>query len=138
LKPIAYGGARRTVNGRIIAVGEAAGQVKTTTGGGIFYGLLCSEIAVAKLTQALKNGKDLTDYDLTWHSALVSELDIGVHLRKIASSLDDRDIENLFDFVKKHRFWVDLLVPRINFDYHSSFIYFCLKSFGSLLKLPKE
>ena len=138
LKPIAYGGAKRTVNGKIIAVGEAAGQVKTTTGGGIFYGLLCSEIAVTKLSQTLKNGKDLADYDITWHSALASELDIGLHLRKIASTLADKDIENLFDFVKKHRFWVDLLVPRINFDYHSSFIYFCLKSFGSLLKLPTE
>jgi len=138
LKPIAYGGAKRTAKDKILAVGEAAGQVKTTTGGGIFYGLLCSEIAVDKMSQTLKNGKDLADYDLTWHSALASELDIGMNLRKIASTLKDEDIENIFEFVKKHRFWVDLLVPRINFDFHSSFIYFCLKSFGSLLKMPVE
>ncbi|MBN2619671.1 NAD(P)/FAD-dependent oxidoreductase [candidate division WOR-3 bacterium] len=138
LKPIAYGGVKRSVKGKILAVGEAAGQVKTTTGGGIFYGLLCSEIAVDKIFQTLNNGKDLTDYDLTWHSALASELDIGIRLRKIANKLSNKDIENLFDFVKKHRFWVDLLVPRLNFDYHSNFIYFCLKSFGSLIKLPKE
>ena len=112
--------------------------MKTTTGGGIFYGFLCSEIAVDKLTGTLRDGKDLRDYEVTWHSALASELDIGVRLRKIASTLKNKDIENLFDFVKKHRFWVDLLVPRINFDYHSSFIYFCLKSFSSLLKMPVE
>lgn len=138
LKPIAYGSVKRSVKGRILAVGEAAGQVKTTTGGGIFYGLLCSEIAVDKLSQTLQSGKDLSDYDLVWHSALASELDIGIRLRKIADTLTDHDIENLFDFVKKHRFWVDLLVPRINFDFHSNFIYFCLKSFGSLIKIPKD
>jgi geranylgeranyl reductase family protein len=138
LKPIAYGGAKRTVKDRILTVGEAAGQVKTTTGGGIFYGLLCSEIAVDKLTSTLREGKDLMDYEITWRSALTSELDIGLRMRKTAGMLKNKDIENLFDFVKKHRFWVDLLVPRINFDFHSNFIFFCMKSFDSLLKVPTE
>jgi geranylgeranyl reductase family protein len=136
LKPIAYGSVKRSVKGNILALGEAAGQVKTTTGGGIFYGLLCSEIAVDKLTKTIKNGCSLNDYELAWHSALVSEFDIGKRLRKIARTLDDEKIENLFNFVKKNRFWVELLVPRIDFDYHSNFIFFCLKSFGLMSKAP--
>ncbi len=137
IKPIAYGPIKHCVKGNILAVGEAAGQVKTTTGGGIFYGLLCSEIAVHKLTQVLKNRGDLHDYEIAWRSALISELDIGKHLRNIAVKLSDREIETLFSFVKKNRFWVELLVSRINFDYHSNLIYFCLKSFGAFLKLPE-
>ncbi len=137
LKPIAYGPIKRSVRGNIMAVGEAAGQVKTTTGGGIFYGLLCSEIAVDKLTSTLKNGRSLNDYEITWRSALTSELDIGKQVRIIAGRLSDREIENIFTFVKKHRFWVEMLLSRIDFDYHSNLVYFCLKSFSSFLKLPK-
>lgn len=136
IKPIAYGPAKKSVKGRIIAVGEAAGQVKTTTGGGIFYGLLCSEIAVEKLTKNLKNNGNLNDYELTWRSTLISELDIGIRMREIATQLSDQNIEDLFTFVKRHKFWVEMLVPRINFDFHSNLIYFCLKSFGALLRFP--
>lgn len=136
IKPIAYGPAKKSVYGRIITVGEAAGQVKTTTGGGIFYGLLCSEIAVEKLTKNLKSNGSLNDYELTWRSTLISELDIGIRMREIATQLTDRKIEDLFTFVKKHRFWVEMLVPRINFDFHSNLLYFCLKSFGALLRFP--
>lgn len=138
IKPIAYGPIEKSTSGCILAVGEAAGQVKTTTGGGIFYGLLCSEIAVDKLTKTLRDGYSLNDYEITWRSALVSELDIGRNLRSIAAKLSDHDIENLFSFVKQNKFWVELLVPRINFDYHSNFIFFCLKSFGHLLGLKNK
>ena len=136
MKPIAYGPAAKSVYGRILTVGEASGQVKTTTGGGIFYGLLCSEIAVDKLAKNLKNNGSLNDYELTWRSTLISELDIGIRMREIATQLSDQKIEDLFTFVKKHRFWVEMLVPRIHFDFHSNLIYFCLKSFGALLRFP--
>lgn len=138
IKPITYGAVKRSVKENILAVGEAAGQIKTTTGGGIFYGLLCSEIAVDKLTDTLKKGSSLSDYETTWRSALTSELDIGKLLRKMAVRFTDKDIENLFSFVKKNRFWVQLLVPRINFDYHSNVIFFCLKSFASLLQMTLD
>jgi len=137
VKPIAYGPIKHSVKGNILAVGEAAGQVKTTTGGGIFYGLLCSEIAALRLINVFNNSGSLLDYEVIWRSALISELDIGKHLRNIAVKLDDKEIENLFSFVKRNRFWVELLVSRINFDYHSNLIYFCLKSFGAFLKLPE-
>ena len=138
IKPIAFGPVRKSIHGKIIALGEAAGQIKTTTGGGIFFGLLCSEIAVEKLVKVIKEHGSLDDYELTWRSVLASEIDIGIRLRRIAGQLNNDEIEALFDFVKKHRFWVDLLIPRIDFDYHSNFIFFCLKSFGSLLKIPED
>jgi len=47
---ITYGGIPlnplpKTYRERMIAVGDAAGQVKPTTGGGIYYGLLCADMA---------------------------------------------------------------------------------------------
>ena len=39
---------------RVLVVGDAAGQVKPTTGGGIYYGLICADIAANTLYKALK------------------------------------------------------------------------------------
>lgn len=136
IKKIAHGPVKRSVRGNVLSVGEAAGQIKTTTGGGIFYGLLCAEIAADKLVSTMKQARRLNDYDITWRSALISELDIGMQLRSIARDMTDDDIENIFTFVKKNRIWVDLLLPRIDFDFHSNALYFCMKSFGTLLKKP--
>uniref|UniRef100_A0A7V3RIN6 NAD(P)/FAD-dependent oxidoreductase n=1 Tax=candidate division WOR-3 bacterium TaxID=2052148 RepID=A0A7V3RIN6_UNCW3 len=134
-KPIAYGPIKKSVQDRIIVVGEAAGQVKTTTGGGIFTGLLCADIAINYLEQALKKNRPLDGYEVEWRSALSGEFEVGKKIRRIASSINDRTLEHLFSFVKHNRFWVDLLIPKINFDYHSDFLLYCLKSFIPLLKI---
>lgn len=134
VKPIAYGPVERSVHHRIAAVGEAAGQIKTTTGGGIAFGLLCSEILCDKLHQAFKNGDHLQDYNLEWHSVLMSEINIGYKTRQMAEKLDDLRLENLFNFVKKNRFWVNTLMPRVHFDHHTDLLYYCLETFRFLLK----
>ena len=135
LKPIAYDPVVPSVNGRVLAVGEAAGQVKATTGGGIFFGLLCSDIAVDKLTTTLRGKYVLNEYEIAWQNALHSELRIGTELRKIAGTLDDKTIEDLFQFMKKNRVLMKLILPRIKYDFHSNFLLDCMKSFQSLLDL---
>ena len=44
-KPIAQMPLRQSYAERVLVIGEAAGQVKATTGGGIYYGLLAARIA---------------------------------------------------------------------------------------------
>ncbi len=136
IKPIVYAPIKKSVWERILVVGEAAGQVKTTTGGGIFMGLFCADIAVDYITRSLKNGGSIYGYDIAWRSALSPEIEIGKRVRKVASKLSDRTIERLFTFVKHNRFWVDLLIPKIKFDFHSDLLFFCLKSFSHLIKTP--
>ncbi|MBE0434119.1 NAD(P)/FAD-dependent oxidoreductase [candidate division WOR-3 bacterium] len=135
VKPIACGPVKRSSKDRVLVVGEAAGQVKTTTGGGIYYGLLCAEIAADCIEKNLRSGCRLDDYEVAWRSALAAELDIGRNLRSLALKLSDQDIERLFTFAKQNRFWVELLIPRIDFDYHSDVIFYCMKSFSHLLQL---
>jgi len=43
----------KTYGDRVLVVGDAAGQVKPTTGGGIYYSLLCGEMAADTLHEAL-------------------------------------------------------------------------------------
>ncbi len=138
-KSIAHGPIKKTATRRILVVGEAAGQVKTTTGGGVHFGLLCSEIAVDKIIKTMrdKSHENMLDYETTWRSTLVSELGVGTKLRKIAASISDNQLEELFAFAKKNKFWIQLLTPRINFDYHSNMLDFCLSTFRYVLKLRK-
>ncbi|MBM3149133.1 MAG: NAD(P)/FAD-dependent oxidoreductase, partial [Chloroflexi bacterium] len=64
----------RTYANRILAVGEVAGQVKPTTGGGIYYGLLCADIAADTLSRALAtndfSASLLASYQKQWQVKL--------------------------------------------------------------------
>ena len=114
-KPIAQGLVKRTSADRVIAVGEAAGQIKTTTGGGIYYGLLGAEIASEVVNSAFKrsdlSAKFLREYDRRWKRSMAREIKLGYWARRYAGKLSDRDIESVvsviradgfFPFVRKH------------------------------------
>ncbi len=53
LRVLPLGPVSRTWTDRILAVGDAAGLVKPTTGGGIYYGLLTGHLAAEVLAEAL-------------------------------------------------------------------------------------
>ena len=55
LKVLPLAPVARTWTDRILAVGDAAGLVKPTTGGGIYYGLLSGHIAADVLSDALRD-----------------------------------------------------------------------------------
>src|SRR4030042_2677739 len=77
----------RTCSERMIAVGDAAGQVKPTSGGGIYYGLLCAEIAAETLHRALAeddlSAKRLARYERAWRKKLGGELRTGYWARTL-------------------------------------------------------
>ncbi|MQY69801.1 MAG: geranylgeranyl reductase family protein [Firmicutes bacterium] len=130
-KSIAHGPVQGSVGDRILAVGEAAGQVKTTTGGGIYYGLLCSEIAVEVLKQSFHKGdlsfRQLVKYENLWKSKLGGELRAGLWARKIMGKLSDQQIDMIFKFIRKKPKVKELMERKVKFDYHSDLISFGLK-----------
>lgn len=133
-KPIAFGTIEKSVNSRVLVVGEAAGQVKTTTGGGIFYGLLGSEIAADILTKALRGNIDcLVEYEQRWRGLLEEEIFMGQHIREIARKVDDETLDRLFNRVKRSRLLTMRIVRRINYEYHSALLSFGLKVLRPLL-----
>ena len=130
-KPIAYGPAARSAKDRVLAVGEAAGQVKTTTGGGIFYGLICSEIGTQVLKRAFHKGdlsyRQLSEYEKLWKSKLGRELRMGKLARQILGRLTDKQIDMTFKFVGERPKVKELMERKVKFDYHSDLISFGLK-----------
>jgi len=118
LKPLA-----RTYGRRLMVVGDAAGQVKPTTGGGIYYGLLCADIAADILHQALEtddlSARRLARYEEGWKRQLGWELKIGYWARKLFERLSDSKIDRIFDIVKNNGIDEALLSARdLSFDWH--------------------
>ncbi len=122
LKPLA-----RTYSDRLMVVGGAAGQVKPTTGGGIYYGLLCAEIAANNLHRALENNdlsaKSLASYEREWMRKLGRELKICYYARKFYEHLSDRQVDRVFDIIKSNGIDEALLkADDLSFDWHGKVI----------------
>lgn len=89
----------RTSGDRILAVGDAAGLVKPTTGGGIYYSLLSAGWAAAAMGDAFERGdfsaRALRAYDEMWRARLGFELRVGVWFRRLAQWLTVGDLDAL-------------------------------------------
>jgi geranylgeranyl reductase family protein len=87
---------RHTVRGNVLLVGDAAGQVKATTGGGIVFGTACAKIAARALYDHIKNGKPLGVYETRWRKEY--GLDLAMHklMHSYYSSVGDRSLDMLF------------------------------------------
>jgi digeranylgeranylglycerophospholipid reductase len=117
----------KTYAQRVVVVGDAAGQVKPTTGGGIYYGLLCAEIAAETVHQALSAGdfspKLFSQYERAWKKRLGRELRIGYLARRFYERLSDRQIDEMFRIVQANGIDETLLrSPRLSFDWHGGLI----------------
>ena len=121
VKILPLGPVRRTYANRLLAVGDAAGLVKPTTGGGIYFGLLSGRWAAETLDVALRrdqlDARRLRDYEVCWRDRLGPEIRAGLAFRTIVSRLDDNAIAALIDLAN-----VDGLVPMLkrtaNFNWH--------------------
>lgn len=96
---IPMGFSPRSVHGRILAVGDAAGQAKTTTGGGIYYGMSCADLLADALQEARVAGDFRTDrlarYDRAWKDGFREELRAGVRVRRLFEQVRDDELEEL-------------------------------------------
>lgn len=118
---------KRTYRDRVLVVGDAAGQVKPTTGGGIYYSLLASELATKVLDQALKaddlSAGNLSQYQSSWKSLLSQELETGYSARRFYEFLSDQQISSLIRQADANGVYEDLSNSSdTSFDWHSQVI----------------
>jgi geranylgeranyl reductase family protein len=121
LKILPLGPVSRTYAERLLAVGDAAGLVKPTTGGGIYYSLISGRLAAETLDEALA-ANDLREsrlrrYETEWRSRLGAEIRAGLAFRTLASRMNDRAIDAVIELAR-----VDGLVPLLrqtaDFNWH--------------------
>jgi digeranylgeranylglycerophospholipid reductase len=104
-----------TVAAGTMIVGDAAGHVKPTSGGGIYPGTLCAKIAGTVAAEAAAQAhasKDaLMAYDTRWRSEIGRELETGLRIRAGFNKLSDDDLnyiiralddQHMLDIISKY------------------------------------
>jgi flavin-dependent dehydrogenase len=94
-----------TVADRFIAVGDACGQVKPTSGGGIYPGLICAKIAGNVAAAASQEGncsaKRLGEYDKKWRAVLGRELEIGMRANRLLNKMTSSQLDEVLGILAK-------------------------------------
>ena len=94
----------RTYADRVLAVGDAAGLVKPTTGGGIYYSIVSARIAADVLSDGLRQDRldasSLARYQTMWRRRLMPEFRAQLAMRMLAQRLSDREIDALFELAQ--------------------------------------
>jgi digeranylgeranylglycerophospholipid reductase len=101
VKILPLGAVGRTYGDRMLAIGDAAGMVKPTTGGGIHYSIvsaaLAADVAVDALAADQLDAAALSAYETAWRATLAEEFEAQQELRRVAAMLSDKAIDSFFE-----------------------------------------
>jgi geranylgeranyl reductase family protein len=127
LKPLS-----KTYCKRVIVVGDAAGQVKPTTGGGVYYGMICAQLAAETLKNAFENDdfsqRSMSGYQKAWQKEIGRELRDGYIARRIYEKCSNHVIDQMFDLsLKKGLHEIINESTNIAFDWHSKAFFEIIK-----------
>ena len=82
----------RTVKGNVLVVGDAAGHIMATNGGGIPIAMVCGRIAGRTISAHLSKGTPLEMYDSGWRRAVGKELNTAFHTKTLADLVLGRNL----------------------------------------------
>ncbi len=112
----------RFVSDKVVTVGDAAGQSKPTTAGGIFSCGMGGIFAGQAIINYLETGKkaDLEEYQVKWEKKFGKEFEKQLFARKILERLDNKTINKLFESVTPEI--IKEISEKDDFDFHTSSI----------------
>lgn len=123
---------RKLYSDCLMLVGDAARQVKPTSGGGIYAGItgaqLCAQVAAAALEKDDCSAVALAPYQKVWERTLHRDLHLGFHLRRMLESFSPREVDALMAAMERPRMKA-LLLAHGDIDYMRPL-------FGRLMSLP--
>ncbi|NIM25022.1 MAG: geranylgeranyl reductase family protein [Nitrososphaeria archaeon] len=116
---------KKFVEGKTVVVGDAAGQAKPTTSGGIYTSGMGGILAGKAISKFLKSSRteDLEEYQKQWIKQFGDEFEKQLWARKILEKFDNNTINKLFDLVTPEI--IKEISETEDFDFHT----------GSILKL---
>ena len=120
------------VEGKIVTIGDAAGQAKPTTAGGIFTSGMGGVYAGQAISKFLRtnNSKELEEYQKRWIERFGKEFEKQVFARKILERLDNKTINKLFESITPDI--IKEISEKDDFDFHTSSIMKLLGMKGSI------
>ena len=107
------------VVGHTLIVGDAAGQSKPTTAGGIYTCGMGGLLAGQAIIQAIKKNDDkiLTQYEKRWLNGFEVEFNKMLLVRRLLERLDNKAIDELFAAIPQHK--LEEIATSGDFDFHS-------------------
>ncbi len=120
------------VSGNTVIVGDAAGQSKPTTAGGIYScgvgGILAGK-AISSYLES-KNPDDLKSYQKSWNQKFGKEFEKQLFARKMLERLDNPTIDKIFSAITPEM--ISDISNNDDFDFHTTAIVKMLGIKGSL------
>ena len=98
---IPLGPPKKTAANGVMLVGDAAGQVKPTSGGGIYMGAVCAKIAGEVAARASRKETTPDEYEKRWRSKVGRELAVGMMIHKSIGKLSDENLDEFIAFLNK-------------------------------------
>ena len=120
------------VEGKTVIVGDAAGQAKPTTAGGIFTSGMGGIYAGEAISKFLKTNStaDLEQYQKKWTERFGKEFEKQAFARKVLERIDNETINKLFDSITPEI--VAEISEKDDFDFHTGSIVKLLGMKGSI------
>jgi len=133
----------QTISDGILLVGDAAGQVKSTTGGGIYFGISCAKIAGEVIIEALGDTNGilkktcLQSYEKRWRVQVGHEIEFTVHMRQFLDSLTDDEINYLFKIATQNPELIQMIEATGDIDRQSKVSLSSLRYIMTIVKRPR-
>ena len=120
------------VDGKTVVIGDAAGQAKPTTAGGIYSSGMGGILAGKAISQYLRSEKesDLEEYQKNWMSKFGKEFEKQSFARKVLERLDNQTVNKLFESITPEI--LEEISEKDDFDFHTGSIVKLLGMKGSL------
>jgi len=98
-----YDPKKKIVDEKTILLGDAASQVKPTTGGGLLIGFECAKIAAEYATKAveMEDISYLKEYENQINKRFRNELRVQIEVQKIFESMNNQDLDEMFTKLKQ-------------------------------------
>jgi flavin-dependent dehydrogenase len=126
-----------TYDDNIMLIGDAAAQVKPTSGGGIYPGLVCAnhcaDIALRAIRKDDFSASFLKQYQDRWIKEIGRELKLGMTFRRIFRRITDEQLEMYLTKFREKKM-IHIISKYGDIDYPSKLIGPLLKKSPSLLK----
>ena len=135
---VPFGALKKTYSSNLLLVGDAAAQVKPTSGGGIYTGLLCgsycSSVAIDALQKNNFTSQFLKKYHKLWSADIGMELYMGMKFRKLFKSLTDQQMDKYIEKFQNPKI-TEVISKYGDIDYPSKLVKPLLRKTPSLIKL---
>lgn len=120
------------VEGKTVIIGDAAGQAKPTTAGGIFTSGMGGVYAGQAISEFLKtnNSDELDQYQKKWMARFGKEFEKQLLARKILERIDNNTINKLFETITPEI--IKEISEKDDFDFHTGSIVKLLGLKGSI------